>query len=209
MSQNLSLTQAKIDLISEILTNLKSVEYEDNPTKTYLEGRETENDRCAVLLQQKKMALLDLSYQEKTRGLERFPLLFAKHFPPTHKKAGKETNFARKIRTGQKIHTLRRDYAYWSAAVRKVQEGEGYISLTEWEQNKTETQSEILFLDASCKIGLQKVRYSKGKFYLNRVRLCVDQLASNDGMLTSDFLRFFKTYGHSELALIHFTDFRY
>lgn len=155
------------------------------------------------------MALLDLSYQEQKIGLERFPLLFAKHLPPSHKKAGKETNFGRKIRTGKKIHTLRRDYTYWLAAIRKVQAGKGYVSLTEWEQNKTETQSEILFLDASCKIGLQKIRYNRGKFYLNRTQLCVEELAENDGMLTSDFLNFFKTYGQTELALIHFTEFRY
>ncbi|WP_338761945.1 hypothetical protein WAF17_16600 [Bernardetia sp. ABR2-2B] len=210
MNTNTSLTQVKIKLLSEIIRDFNSVEYENNPTASYLEGRQTENDRLTILIQQKYMALVEQRSVEEQLGLKCFQLFIPKSFPKNHKKAGQETQFAKRIITGRMIQVLKKDYAYWLDVVRKVQDGEAYISVVEWEQNRTETQREVLRLDASSNIEIQKVTFSKKFFYLRRVRLCPDELAENCGFnTTTDFKNYYKSFPKSELAMIQFTGFRY
>jgi hypothetical protein len=203
-------TQIKIKLLSEIIRDFNSVEFDNNPKASYLEGRKTENDRLTILIQQKHMALLDQRSVEERIGLECFTLLIPKFFPPKNKKEGQETMFSKRLITGQMIQIFKKDYAYWLDVVRKVQNGEAYISVMEWEQNKTETQKEVLRLDASSNIEVQKIHYNKKNFYLRKVRLCPDELAERCGFnITTDFKGYHKSFPISELALIQFTKFRY
>jgi len=203
-------TQIKIKLLSEIIRDFNSVEFDNNPKATYLEGRKTENDRLTILVQQKYMALLEQRSAEERIGLECFTLFIPKFFPKKHKKEGQETMFSKRLITGHMIQVVRKDYAYWLDVIRKVQNGEAYISVIEWEQNKTETQKEVLRLDASSGIEVQKVHYNKKNFYLRKVRLCPDELAEKCGFnTTTDFKGYHKSFPISELALIQFTKFRY
>ena len=196
---NPTILQAKIDIVSEILRDFRNTNHSQRNDKTYKDGCEHTENKMVLVIQKKWLDLLD----EKHTGLTRYELVVPSVFPKKHKKDEQKTTFAEDIKNGFKIHIFQSDYAKWKSVMDEVRDGKAYVSLVEKEG------LEIMRFDNTSTIGIQKVHYSRKKFYLRMVEMSINQLANNDGMIISDFLDFFKCGSCEDKALIHFTDFRY
>ena len=132
---------------------------------------------------------------------------------------------------GRKIHTIRGNYALWEKRIGEVNRGEAYISLREWSGKPYRSQQrEIAVLTT---VGIQRVIMSEseweekdGKHFcywaeVDGKEVNLDDLAKNDGFSdTGDYIMWFYPdidrqnsdkdgWKHIELAIIHFTKFRY
>ena len=141
-------------------------------------------------------------------------------FPATLPRAGELTEFETKLKTGKKIHTIRRNYDLWAVNAEKMQRGDFYLSVRQWSGKPYRSkQREIHTIDTL--IGVQRIRmhYDSKTDDIN-VQVgytLVDSecIAKNDGLSLEDFKEwFFGNVRHREYSdfngvIIHFTDFRY
>jgi hypothetical protein len=168
-------------------------------------------------------------------------VLLSKTFFPQHPKAGEKTDFRSKIANsvvckdcddacdicehygskgrGRKIHTCRKNYAYWQDKIDRLKEVGGVLSVRQWTGNPyRSTQERIIDIPAKI-VGVQKltIEYGKQKFIprIDNEVVHLPDLARNDGLDTYDFIDWFKPVFEKEkkeileFAIIHFTDFRY
>lgn len=151
--------------------------------------------------------------------MKNFILLIAKVFPWNHPLKGKPTEFRHKILSGEKIHTLRRNFDYWKKRIDQVQSGQAMLCLKQWiERPYYPPGQEDIFYFQGEPVGIQKV--IKHPKYGWAVEVYPDQyviinaleLARNDGLEYVSFEAWFKDYDLEKdgpLACIHFTGFRY
>jgi hypothetical protein len=140
-----------------------------------------------------------------------YVLMIAKHFPATHPKKLHQTHFQIKINNGSKRHTIRANYDLWQHRMQKVLNGQAYISLRQWSGEPYRTkQIEIKKLSAKDGIGLQKLDFSVLGWFVDdeESNLTTKTIAHNDGLERQDFIDWFKD-SVTDLAIIHFTNFRY
>jgi hypothetical protein len=123
--------------------------------------------------------------------------------------------FEDKILSGGKIHSMRKNYEFWKKRIESIMAGDGYLSLRAWAgKPRRSKQREFLRLE---KVGLQKVAKRSGgentRYYVMDVNglnfVSTEILARNDGLSYDDFMNWFKNYPDQDMAIIHFTDFRY
>jgi hypothetical protein len=132
--------------------------------------------------------------------------------------------FEKAILDGIKTHSIRKNYPFWEKRIKKIQAGEGYLSLRCWTgKPRRSKQREFLRLK---NVGIQAIRiYHHETIYGDKMppNFCVrgkdidkDILAKNDGFYdvdgdpnTDDFIDWFYDYPDGVMALIHFTEFRY
>lgn len=144
-------------------------------------------------------------------------LTLCKIFPVTHGKAGEPTGFEGKLKSGDKIHTIRYNAkGVWDGRFKDISAGKKYLSVREWTGRPYNSeQRELVKFD---KIGLQKVKmeYSRETGCIMTVidGKAIDPLivAKNDGLTVQEFIEWF--FGNNkentfEGVVIHFTDFRY
>lgn len=141
--------------------------------------------------------------------------MIAKNFLATHPRKGQPTKFKEKILAGEKIHTIRHNYAHWEKVAKEVNAGTAILVLKEWIGRPYHTkQVEIKRLE---KIGLQSVVFDTNFNYIDcsatdKSKLLVmgEKLAENDGLSKEDFKAWFdKPDPKEKFAIIHFTDFIY
>ena len=157
--------------------------------------------------------------------MKTYVITLSRHFLANHKRAGEETHFKEKFLLGQgltdydtpsmaKIHTVRANYPLWEKRIKEVQDGRAALSIRQWTGKPYRSkQVEIAMLTAANGVGVQKL-----EFYNNTLGLChigivyqrKYELAHNDGLSFEDWEEWFKGYDLSkQLAIIHFTKFRY
>ena len=145
--------------------------------------------------------------------MKTYVITLSKKFMSKHPKAGKPTFFVFKFISHDKIHTIRGNYALWEKRIKEVQERRAIISIRVWKDKPYRSpQIEIAKLSHINKVGIQKIEFTpdlseciiEGRHYN-----CSD-VAKNDGLLTEDFIHWFKSYKIDKpLVIIHFTKFRY
>lgn len=144
--------------------------------------------------------------------------------------AGKPTNFATLVTEGSKIHTCRSNYDYWKAKIKALKEADGTLCLREWTGRPYRSPQGAIMEIPAAVVGVEKLTLKKGKYriepYRHFVEYCratvgqtpvdVAELARNDGFTNKDdYLGFFTPLfdaspdGRIEMAIIHFTTFRY
>lgn len=126
-----------------------------------------------------------------------------------HPRAGDPTGFENKIRSGEKIHTIRTNYDYWKPIVDCVNRGDGMLSVRKWTGKPYRSkQEEITQLD---EVGLQHFEWDPDKFMCidGKYPTKLDPIAINDGLSPKDFWNWFEDKLPFQGALIHFTDFKY
>lgn len=168
-----------------------------------------------------------------------YVLMVSRYFPANHPRAEQPTNFENLIPFSImnlekqprvcgnyriKIHTCRANYELWKKRIQKVQEGKAVLSLRYWSGSpynyKRDGSKQIEFyrLDHKDGIGIQKLEFGGYKqgvysFYIPIIdgnKHSGERLAHNDGLLFYEFREWFKSYDLSkQLAVIHFTNFRY
>lgn len=135
-------------------------------------------------------------------------------FPKSHSKAGEPTGFVGKIDTKIKIHTIRKNYEWWKKRFDKIEKDEAYLSIRVWvgkPYGKGSTQKEVFQLHKADGIGIEKaISNVLDGFEINDFLVTDWTLAKNDGLPLLDFNLWFKDVEPlQELAIIHFTNFRY
>jgi hypothetical protein len=103
-----------------------------------------------------------------------------------------------------KIHTIRRNYSFW-----KRFEGRNVVLFT-WEGRPYRSKQKVFCVKRL--VNVKKVRHGgQGHFFTENERyIPMGQLAINDGFKNEDeFMQWFTGYPEGEMAILHFTDFRY
>lgn len=140
-----------------------------------------------------------------------YVLIVAKEFPKGHDKEGLDTEFPEKILTGDKIHTIRFNYPLWEKRIDEINKGNAVLSIRFWEDKPY--RSKQIEIKQLKKVGIQKLTYQHLEMFFidDRQRSCF-VIAKNDGLTWDDFKSWFsplKKLVGEELAVIHFTGFRY
>lgn len=130
--------------------------------------------------------------------------------------------FESAVVSGEKIHTLRKNYLFWKRRISSA----GELSIRYWE-NKPRRSKQVQIKKIgpymkNSKFGVQEVcKINDGKspgspfsFYLvedqePKTRLDLSELAKNDGLTLPEFIDWFRDYPEGQMACIHFTSFRY
>jgi len=110
-----------------------------------------------------------------------------------------------------KIHTIRQNYEYW-----KKFEGKE-LALFTWEGKPYQKGSKQKVFCVKRLISVQEVYMNYYNLFFKSREDCIngneitgDHLAENDGFEKwSDCVKWFCDYPPGELAILHFTDFRY
>jgi len=163
------------------------------------------------------------------KKVKTYVITVSRVFPIKHNLAGEPTYFInsiintinRNIQTYRiKAHTIRSNYPLWEKRIKEVQAGKAILSLRYWDGKPYRSkQKEILALDSSSGIGIQKLVFFEGDSYCPYVYqdnstsnnpVLIEKLANNDGLTLEEFIEWFKDYDLTKpLAIIHFTKFRY
>lgn len=151
--------------------------------------------------------------------MKTYVLTVSKVFLKGHPKAGHPTHFKEQISTGDKKHTIRQNYDYWSEVIDQVKAGQAILSVREWTGKPYRSkQEEFLRLDKDSGIGYQEIFMThsgwcweasiEGEYVVQ-----LDTVCKNDGLSKSDFESwFFPDYNKNDVVsgiIIHFTKFRY
>jgi hypothetical protein len=114
-----------------------------------------------------------------------------------------------------KRHTIRANYGFWERRIAAITRGEAVLSIRVWSGKPyLSPQREFLRLE---KVGLQKLaKRSDGanvSYHITNGNglgfISTATLAQGDGLSYDDFQTWFRDYPDGDMALIHFTDFRY
>lgn len=144
-------------------------------------------------------------------------LTLCRIFPVTHSNAGEPTGFEGKLKSGDKIHTIRYNAkGVWDERYRGISSGTKYLSVREWTGRPYNSEQRELF--RFDKIGLQHVTMtysSEDSFpqvWIDGKQVSIQEVAKHDGLTVEEFVEWF--FGNSkentfEGVVIHFTDFRY
>lgn len=149
--------------------------------------------------------------------MKKYVLMVSKSFMADHFRAGEETNFLEKIQSEDKIHTLRKNFLQWSRKANEINAGKAVLVLKQWTGMPYRTkQIELMVL---TRIGVEQFSFLATKHNkpstavfitdsFEEVTADVDLIAKNDGLTRNEFDAWFKEDA-TDLAIIHFTDFRY
>ena len=147
--------------------------------------------------------------------MKTYVLTVSKTFPKNHKKSGQSTGFVENISSlftdkNTKIHTIRANYDFWLKRVREINKGNAVLSIRYWSGKPYNSkQIEICKLE---RVGIQQLDQSRFTFGLvdNNSVVNYGVIAENDGLSFEDFEEWFKNYDkNKQLAIIHFTNFKY
>jgi hypothetical protein len=106
-----------------------------------------------------------------------------------------------------KIHTIRQNYDFW-----KRFEGQDAALFT-WEGTPYRSKQRVLCVKRI--VSVQRMVKERGYFYVPRgscdlVYAAIEKLAKNDGFdNVGEFSNWFSDYPDGDMAILHFTDFRY
>lgn len=144
--------------------------------------------------------------------MKTYVITLAKTFPANHFRAGEPTNFKEKVLSRDKMHTIRTNYNFWVKRIQKINNGEGYLSIRQWEGKPY--NSKQVEIARFTYLGYEKINISTKSIKINAKRITkstIKKLAENDGLTTSEFYDWFKPENRpiKDAIIIHFTNFRY
>lgn len=143
-----------------------------------------------------------------------YVLIISDTFPEYHNKAGKPTFFEDLINIGEKKHTIRQNYDFWSKRIKNIQADKAVLSVRKWTGKPYRSKQKELFQFTSDDgVGIESVDFSKTYKVISRngdLGPLIRLLARNDGLTLDEFHNWFGDYGfNGKMAIIHFTPFRY
>jgi len=158
--------------------------------------------------------------------MKTYVLIISENFPAYHPLAGEPTNFIDKIKSGEKIHTIRSNYDLWERRIEEVNKGNAIISVRSWTGKPCRSKQKEHFKLGKSDVGIEGLIFmnedisnthvTKGHeitFYnVNRdvKEVSVEILAKNDGLPLREFIKWFENYDlNPDHTIIHFTNFRY
>lgn len=162
--------------------------------------------------------LFPVEYVPEVKKPKIFQLGISKVFLKTHPKSGQPTDFRTAIEEGRKIHTLRKNYAYWKKVEEKVNSGYGILSLRQWEDQPYKSPRPEFHALTRMRVEhilIQTKGFGRGSaavtVYINWSDCTsqLDLLARNDGFDNAVDLIHWLGWKGFDGCIIHFTDFTY
>lgn len=149
--------------------------------------------------------------KRKDNKINTYVLMLSKEFLKGHSHEGLPTQFVELLSTNTKIHTIRMNYEFWKNRVKEINAGKAILSIRVWKDKPYNSkQFEIKKL---TKLGIQKlIRDNDGYFTIEGAQASIYNIAMNDGLTLDNFMEWLFpefTNRNKDLAIIHFTDFRY
>lgn len=151
--------------------------------------------------------------------MKTYVITLSKKFPATHKRHGEPTYFWERFSspsfTRPKLHTIRANFDLWYKRFEKIAAGEACLSVREWTGAPYRSkQKELARLTREDGIGIQCLNianlYGCDRYIVDGYDVALSHLATNDGLSPDEWLDWFKAYDKTKnLAIIHFTNFRY
>lgn len=151
--------------------------------------------------------------------MKTYVITLSKKFPATHKRHGEPTYFWERFSspsfTRPKLHTIRANFDLWYKRFEKIAAGEACLSVREWTGAPYRSkQKELARLTREDGIGIQCLNFANlygcDRYIVDGYDVALSHLATNDGLSPNDWLDWFKAYDKTKnLAIIHFTSFRY
>lgn len=144
----------------------------------------------------------------------------SKQFPKTKGRCGEPTRFREKLATGEKIHTIRRNFDLWRVNSEKMERGGYYLSIRQWMGKPYRTKQEEI-RQIHEPIGVQRIslhwiaKRAELTAKVDGVEIDPKEIAKNDGLPYEDFIDWFfekeakMEDAHFDGVIIHFTPFRY
>ena len=144
-------------------------------------------------------------------AMKTYVLILSRQFPQTHPRAGAETKFFEHIDVGKKVHTISRNYDLWRARIDAVNAGEAVLSLRFWSDKPYRSPQIIAHTFTSGEVGIQKLCWTPLGWFVDDFDsdIRTKDIAENDSLSRADFIAWFKGCENIDLAVIHFTRFRY
>lgn len=142
--------------------------------------------------------------------MKTYVLTVSEYFPKGHIHEGQPTDFIKKIKSGEKIHTIRANYDSWKKKIDEVNAGKAILSIRTW-SGKPYNSKQVIQIEIN-KVGIQSIEANALGFFIDRVDNVVRwaSLAKNDGLAIDQFASWFKKHNwRKKAAIIHFTDFKY
>jgi hypothetical protein len=114
-----------------------------------------------------------------------------------------QPRFEDKILSGEKLHSMRKNYEFWKKRIESIMAGDGYLSLRVWTgKPRRSKQREFLRLE---KVGIDEITLKHGEtldghktppeFFIKGKLIDEDTLAENDGFEDVDgFIDWFWDY---------------
>lgn len=133
-------------------------------------------------------------------------LIVSPWFPKHHPLAGSPTHFVEAIKNGDKIHTIRSNYAEWKKIASQVNSGEAVLSLRYWDGSPYQSK-QVEFMQLS-EIAVEPISIQRGEACIGPNLVSLEHVAENDGLKPQEFKDWF---GDQLIGggIIHFTNFRY
>ena len=162
--------------------------------------------------------------------MKTYVLIISRTFPAKHQRKGEPTKFEAQLlnavwrahnmsiglpQYGMKLHTIRSNYALWSKRFKQIDEGKACLSIRYWiGKPYCSKQMEICKLTKEDGIGLQVLEFYNGclqqPIISGDMTIRAEYLAKNDGLSFESWKDWFRSCDTSnQLAIIHFTKFRY
>lgn len=164
-------------------------------------------------------------------NMKQVVLTLSRVFPATHPRHGEQTLFREHLgntlhnahdgRDKRKLHTIRTNYDRWVHNIKKVNDGDFFVSIRQW-QGKPYRSKHAEVMQFRRKLGYQRITLiydnstdSLSCYIDGTAHYDIEQLAANDGLTLEDFKAWFFPPSTREKRnvihgiIIHFTDFRY
>lgn len=161
--------------------------------------------------------------------MKTYVLILSDFFPSYHPKAGKPTDFKKKLEDGLKKHTFRGNPGLWEHRAEEINAGRAVLSIRQWCGKPRRSGSHQIEIARYTRLGIQRaslpyffcsernqyipyaVKVKKGD---NVTLLYNSEFARNDGLSLKDFLGWFSRRKEPvpdevEGVILHFTDMRY
>lgn len=148
--------------------------------------------------------------KQNSQQMKTYVLIVSQTFPANHTSCGKYTWFPKKIKSGDKIHTIRTNYRFWKKRVDEVNKGNAVLSVRFWTGKPYNSkQQEICKF---YKLGIQKISILSNYIEIDKIPKnsphIGSTLSANDGLSLQDFNDWFRKPVKNG-CIIHFTDRRY
>ncbi len=137
-------------------------------------------------------------------------VLFSNYTFVKGKRTTTPTGFDEKIKTGRKLHTIRRNYKYWAEKIAKMKETGGVLSLRQWGDLPYRSQQKVIIDVPGDVVGIQKLELTKKVEVIGRApetgkiigsvnysakvdghAVGIKEIAENDGLTVRDFMEWF------------------
>lgn len=129
------------------------------------------------------------------------------------KKANKPSDFAEKVKTGRKLHTIRGNFEYWDKKIAKMKETGGVLSVRQWSAAPYRSPQEVIIEVPADKVGVQKLELTQEGLNISHTTesgesiasavvydyyaqvdglpVTLFELAQNDGLTEKEFVAWF------------------